>query len=138
MLPTKEDVNLACEFYRQKMTEDEAVDRVSHDIVMAYGSLTSIKVNKKSVKNGVKTIRLRRLQRAKELSIDKRTGDMREDSGKKRKGKGKGQDQELLRLGKDIVLLSQGRGRSYKGQALASGLQTASGVSWLAGLLSGP
>ena len=44
MLPTKEDVDLACEFYREKkMTEDEAVDRVSQDIVKAYGSLTSIK-----------------------------------------------------------------------------------------------
>ena len=50
MLPTKEDVDLACEFYRKKMTEDEAVDRVSHDIVMAYGSLTDIKVSRKSVK----------------------------------------------------------------------------------------
>ena len=92
MLPTKEDVDLACEFYREKkMTEDEAVDRVSQDIVKAYGSLTSIKVSKKSVKNGVKMIRIRRSNRAKELSIDKRTGDMREGSGKKPKGKGKGQ-----------------------------------------------
>ena len=89
LLPTKEDVDLACEFYREKMTEDEAVDRVSQDILKAYGSLTSIKVSKKSVKNGVKAIRLRRLQRTKELSFDKRTGDMREGSGKKRKGKGK-------------------------------------------------
>ena len=89
LLPTKEDVDLACEFYREKMTEDEAVDRVSQDILKAYGSLTSIKVSKKSVKNGVKAIRLRRFNRAKELSIDKRTGDMREGSGKKRKGKGK-------------------------------------------------
>ena len=48
LLPTKEDVDLACEFYREKMTEDEAVDRVSQDILKAYGSLTSIKVSKKS------------------------------------------------------------------------------------------
>ena len=92
MLPSKGDVDLSVEFFLKKgYREAEAVAKTANDIVTAYRSLTDIVVSLKSVTLGVKAVRIRRLGRVKQVSIDKRTGDMREGSGKKRKGKGKRQ-----------------------------------------------
>ena len=92
MLPSKGDVDLCCEYYvKLGAGEAEAVDKTAQDIVTAYRSLTDIPVSLKSVSFSVKAIRIRRYDRVKQLSIDTRTGDMREGKGKNRKGKGKGQ-----------------------------------------------
>ena len=53
----------------------------------AYRSLTEIVVSLKSVTLGVKAVRIRRLVCVKQVSIDKRIGDMREGSGKNERGK---------------------------------------------------
>ena len=93
MLPSKGDVDLSCEFYIKKgFREAEAVDKTAKDIVTSYRSLTDIQFSSKTSENvslAVKAIRIRRYDRVKQLSVDKRTGDMREGDGKKRKGKGK-------------------------------------------------
>ena len=90
MLPTKGDVDLSCEFFLKRGAEEaEAVSKTAEDIWTAYTSLTDIKVSIKSIIQGVKAVRVRRLERVKQLSIDKRTGEMRESKGKNRKGSGK-------------------------------------------------
>ena len=91
MLPSKGDVDLSCEYYvKLGAGEAEAVSKTAEDIWKAYTSLTDIKVSIKSITQGIKAIRFRRFERVKQLSIDKRTGEMRESRGGiNRKGKGK-------------------------------------------------
>ena len=92
MLPSKADVDLSCEFFIKKGSEEaEAVDKTAKDVWTAYASLTDIQVSLKSVTQGIKIVRTRRYDRVRELTIDTRTGEMRESHGRKRKGKGKRQ-----------------------------------------------
>ena len=98
MLPSKGDVDLSCEYFLKKgFGEAEAVAKTGEDIVKAYRGMTDIPVNSKNIILAVQAVRIRRNDRVKQVSVDKRTGDMREGSGKKRKGKGKRQ----LPLGKN-------------------------------------